>query len=78
MSLSINSAADTAAPGASVAPRTASPVSPLTNGATSRVPLETEVQVLKTQVTLLESRLAEMEKSMRFFSNNIPRIHNAE
>lgn len=40
--------------------------------------VETEVTVLRMQVGLLQAKLAELEQSVRFFSNNIPKIHNAE
>ena len=40
--------------------------------------LDTEVTVLRMQVGLLQAKLAELEQSVRFFSNNIPKIHNAE
>ena len=40
--------------------------------------VETEVTDLRMQVGLLQAKLAELEQSVRFFSNNIPKIHNAE
>ena len=81
--MSVNSAADTMPPRVGGTPVVASAsqsvaYSPLENSNAGRTPLETEVGLLKTQLQLLQSKVNDMEQSLRFFSNNIPRIHNAE